>query len=53
MYAGNPIPSDIPANPPWIPDTKRRVGASFSFAKWLDANSAAIEESGSVDVFDR
>ena len=53
VFAGNPIPSDIPSSPPWVPDTRRRVEAPFPFAKWLEDNKAAVEERGCVDLFDR
>lgn len=49
---GKPILSDMPASPPWVPDTRRRIEPPFSLFGWLDKNAAEVATTGQVRLFD-
>lgn len=49
---GKPIPGTITENPPWKPDSVRRLEEPFSLAKWLNKHRAEIQQEGSKRLFD-
>ncbi len=51
LSIGKPIPSEIPANPPWQPDSNRVVDEPFSLDSWLDRNAEGIRREGRVRLF--
>lgn len=49
--SGIPNPDEITSNPPWIPDSKRRIEEPFLLKDWLDKNMSNIQSTGSVKLF--
>nr|ADD24293.1 3-hydroxyanthranilate 3,4-dioxygenase [Lepeophtheirus salmonis] len=50
---GKPTKDNIESNPPWVPDSARRLESPFSIKDWVANNFNEIFEKGSLDLWDK